>query len=292
MRSGSTWYSFQNGTQYWTADLGSNALNTASQYHWLGRGYNSSSNRTNEGYYEDVRVTLGVARYTSDFTVPSAAFPTAQNITAAKYVGQIGGIDDTDVDYGIEKLSNSQLMIKKLSDNTFTPDRLYVNVNKLGALGHGIAFDQVYTGNGTSDNYLLSENVSNARDVLVSVEGLIQTPIIDYTLAGATGVSFTTNVTSGHEISFRHLALGPSGADGADGASADISYLTERFTGNGVISGFKMTRTISTAAEIFVFVNGWVQDSGANFSVTAGTGIYFTSGEIASGDKIMVRHIY
>ena len=292
VRSGSTWYSFQNGTQYWTADLGSNALNTASQYHWLGRGYNSTSNRTNEGYYDDVRVTLGVARYTSNFTVPSAAFPTAQNITAAKYVGQIGGIDDTDVDYGIEKLSNSQLMIKKLSDNTFTPDRLYVNVNKLGALGHGIAFDQVYTGNGTSDNYLLSENVSNARDVLVSVEGLIQTPIIDYTLAGATGVSFTTNVTSGHEISFRHLALGPSGADGADGASADISYLTERFTGNGVISGFKMTRTISTADEIFVFVNGLVQDSGANFSVTAGTGIYFTSGEIASGDKIMVRHIY
>ena len=49
VRSGSTWYSFQNGTLYWTADLGSSALNTASQYHWLGRGYNSTSNRTNEG---------------------------------------------------------------------------------------------------------------------------------------------------------------------------------------------------------------------------------------------------
>ena len=295
VRSGSTWYSFQNGTEYWSADLGNNALNTASQYHWLGRGYNSTSNRTNEGYYDDVRVTLGVARYTSDFTVPSAAFSTSENITAAKYVGQIGGIDDTDVDYGIEKLSNSQLMIKKLSDNTFTPDRLYVNVNKLGALGHGIAFDQVYTGDGTTTNYLLSENVSNARDVLVSVEGLIQTPIIDYTLAGATGVSFTTGVVSGHEISFRHLALGPSGAAGAAGAagaSANISYLTERFTGDGVVSGFGMSRSISTADEIFVFVNGLVQDSGANFSVTAATGLYFTSGEIASGDKIMVRHIY
>ena len=145
------------------------------------------------------------------------------------------------MDYGIEKLSNSQLMIKKLSDNTFTPDRLYVNVNKLGALGQGIAFDQVYTGDGAT------------------------------TPSGATG---------------------PSGADGADGASANISYLTNRFTGNGVVSGFEMTRSISTADEIFVFVNGLVQDSGENFSVTNGTGLFFSSGEIASGDKIMVRHIY
>ena len=38
--------------------------------------------------------------------------------------------------------------------------------------------------------------------------------------------------------------------------------------------------------------NGLVQDSGDNFSVTNRTGLFFSSGEIASGDKIMVRHIY
>ena len=241
-----------------------------------------------DAFLDLFRITTA-ARYTTDFTPPTSF---QGNITENKYIGQIGGIDDSDVDYGIEKLSNSQLMIKKLSSNDFTPDRLYVNVNKLGALGQGIAFDQLYTGDGTTTNYALSENVSNARDVLVSVEGLIQTPITDYTLLGQTGVSFTTGVTSGHEISFRHLALGPSGAAGPAGASASISYLTNRFTGNGVVSGFEMTRSISTADQIFVFVNGLVQDSGENFSVTNGTGLFFSSGEIASGDKIMVRHIY
>ena len=321
VREGSTMTLYIDGTARGT---GSNSTDfDRSRPIRIGNHHGSSNGGIGlQGYIDDFRVTKGLARYTSNFTPPSAAHPTSVGITENKYIGQIGGIDDTDVDYGIEKLSNSQLMIKKLSDNTFTPDRLYVNVNKLGALGHGIAFDQVYTGNGTTTNYLLSENVSNARDVLVSVEGLIQTPIIDYTLAGTTGVSFTTGVVSGHEISFRHLALGPSGAagpagstgptgpagaagpSGATGAtgptgpagpagsSASISYLTNRFTGNGVVSGFEMTRSISTADQIFVFVNGLAQDSGNNFSVTNGTGLFFSSGEIASGDKIMVRHIY
>ena len=294
VREGSTMTLYIDGT---ARGSGSNSTNfNRTRPIRIGNFHGSSSGGYGfQGYIDDFRVTKGLARYTSNFTPPSAAHPTSDNITENKYIGQIGGIDDSDVDYGIEKLSNSQLMIKKLSDNTFTPDRLYVNVNKLGALGQGIAFDQVYTGDGTTTNYALSENVSNARDVLVSVEGLIQTPITDYTLLGQTGVSFTTGVTSGHEISFRHLALGPSGAtgpSGADGASANISYLTNRFTGNGVVSGFEMTRSISTADEIFVFVNGLVQDSGENFSVTNGTGLFFSSGEIASGDKIMVRHIF
>ena len=84
-----------------------------------------------------------------------------------------------------------------MSSNDFTPDRLYVNVTELGALGHGIAFDDLYTGDGTTTNYALSSSVSNARDLLVSVQGYVQTPSVDYSLVGGTGISFNTGIGYG-----------------------------------------------------------------------------------------------
>ena len=51
------------------------------------------------------------------------------------------------------------------------------------------------------------------------VEGMVQSPTIDYTLTGNTGIVFTTGVPSGQELNIRHLAMGPSGAAGPAGST-------------------------------------------------------------------------
>ena len=41
----------------------------------IGRSYNSASTTNIRGYIDDLRITKGVARYTANFTPPTAAFP-------------------------------------------------------------------------------------------------------------------------------------------------------------------------------------------------------------------------
>ena len=283
-------YLYINGTAVDSGTTVSGAFRNNSQPVLLGRRhYDAGINM----YMDDLRISKGLARYTANFTPTTEAFNAVINITETKYISQIGGWDDTDVDYGIKKISNSELSIKKMgADDVTRPiDRLYVNVERLGSLGQGIAFDQVYTGDGVTTNYLLADNVPSARDVLVSVQGFVQTPNIDYTLAGTTGVSFTTGVTSGDEVSLRYLAMGGTGAPGPAGAAGGGSFAKDVFTGNGVVSGFTMGRSVSNILETTVFVNGLAQFPDDNY-FTNGTSLTFASGDIASGDLIMVRHMY
>ena len=93
------------------------------------------------GYIDELRITNGIARYTGSFVTQSAEFLNNVSVTqyATKYVGLVGGLNDSTVDYGVEKLSDSSLKIRKMtatgqplsgSGNTLSAsvDRVYVNV--------------------------------------------------------------------------------------------------------------------------------------------------------------------
>ena len=75
-RSGATWNYYADGTRTYTANHGSDALPAAGSYVTLGKSYTDANSY--EAYYNDLRITQGVARYTgASFTVPTNAHLTS-----------------------------------------------------------------------------------------------------------------------------------------------------------------------------------------------------------------------
>jgi hypothetical protein len=134
-RQGNTFRTFQNGTLIAsttstdTFPAGSSAVEIGkwSIYYFA-------------GYLDELRITKGVARYTGSFTTSSIEFSNNASVNQyeTKYVGLVGGLNDTTVDYGVEKLSDSSLKIRKMSVSgtpisgspvlSASVDRVYVNV--------------------------------------------------------------------------------------------------------------------------------------------------------------------
>jgi hypothetical protein len=82
-RSGGTVRGFLNGTQ-----IGTNQTGNTSAIH-IGRVGKCKFRGNYNGYIDDVRITVGEARYTSNFTAPTAAFPEATLTVTSVPVGSI-----------------------------------------------------------------------------------------------------------------------------------------------------------------------------------------------------------
>jgi len=73
-RNGSTWRGWLNGTAVLTPGAASFTLDDSGGAFLIGKSDAGSVNYFN-GYIDDFRVTKGIARYTSNFTPPTAPFP-------------------------------------------------------------------------------------------------------------------------------------------------------------------------------------------------------------------------
>jgi hypothetical protein len=73
VRSGSTLTGYLNGTAGSSTQTSSITI-ISNHDLWIGQGYNSNASGACTFYLDDFRITNGIARYTSNFTAPSAAF--------------------------------------------------------------------------------------------------------------------------------------------------------------------------------------------------------------------------
>jgi len=131
---------FINGTQEGSTYTGATSLASSAPLYIGVLIYNSAGYGYFNGYIDEVRITNGIARYTGNFTPQTSAFPNNVDVTqyATKYVGSIGGLNDSNVDYGVQKLSDSSIKVVKMSQTTSprvgsgslsgSVDRVYVNV--------------------------------------------------------------------------------------------------------------------------------------------------------------------
>jgi len=74
VRSGTTTTLYLNGTSIGSGTLGNQTINPIYDL-WVGGNDLASYPHFLNGYIDDLRITKGVARYTSNFTPPTAAFP-------------------------------------------------------------------------------------------------------------------------------------------------------------------------------------------------------------------------
>ena len=153
VRNSGTIKLYVNGTSVGTPYSTAVTLNGVGSLFYIGTTGDGLAAGCINGYVDELRITKGVARYTSNFTPSNSPFPNSRNQVLTRYVGLVGGIDDKYVDYGVQKLSNSSLKLTRLT---------YPNQPIVGSGSLSGSVSRVYVNVLDYDNVSISGSISNA----------------------------------------------------------------------------------------------------------------------------------
>ena len=159
VRSGSDWSYYVDGTRTYTGSLGSATIATPGSYMYLGRAWGDVSSM--EAYYDDFRVTQGLARYTgASFTVPTTA-----HLTSAGDVNKhiVVNSDADGVAIGTGGINQARIA------------KAWVNFNGTGTVAIRSSYNvSSITDNGTGDYTAnLSTALSDTNGAAVAMTGYI-----------------------------------------------------------------------------------------------------------------------
>jgi hypothetical protein len=293
-RAGSSLKLFANGTQ--VASTTDSSTTVASGL-FIGTNafYSSASDTYWLGYIDELRITKGVARYTASFVTQSVQFPDTLPQYETKYVGLIGGLNDTGSDYGIQKLDDTSLKIRKMSVSgtpvsgspflSASVDRVYVNVLNYSNVSVGSTLlGQTFTAVGSTSSYALSRSVVNAYEIVVAVDGAVQSFNNAYSVTSST-INFTENIPSGSLVDIRYLTTpnvnSASFATTASYALNSVNSLDIPKIKSIIYTNSSYTPTTASAVDL-VIGNNYIIISGSNFKSSASVFIDATTGSIVS----------
>jgi hypothetical protein len=147
----------------------------------------------------------------------------------------------------------------------------------------GTLASDLFTGDGTTTDFDLSNSIDYPRNTIVSINGLLQSPITNYTISGS-GLTFPEAPSSGLEVEVRHLAgiEGPSGAPGIDGTgAADLSAIDQHVLPDATNtydlgSTGKRWRDLYLTGTSIYLGQQVLKESGANISLSKDNGSTFS----------------
>ena len=193
VRSGTTWSYYVDGTRTYTGTLGSATIATASgTYIHLGRAWGNGGTSA-EAYYDDFRITQGLARYTgASFTVPTTA-----HLTSAGDVNkQIVVNSDADgVAIGTGGINQARIAKAWVHfDGTAVTTLESYNISSVTDRGTGL-YKINFSTNMTSTSYTAAGTVSTGSDQTTPF-------VIRGTTYATDGFSFVTNYSGTSSIGY------------------------------------------------------------------------------------------
>jgi len=233
---------------------------------------NGSTNAPIAGYIDEFRITKNVVRYTGSFTTSSLEFPNQLPQYETKYVGLIGGLNDTGSDYGVQKLSDSSLKIRKMSVSG-TPVS--------GSPFLSASVDRVYVNVLNYDNVSISGSISNAISSSYSLTASYNLNSVSSSFANTS--SYSLNTISSSYSNVANTATSATSATSANTATSS-SYAT--------VAGSATSATSATSANTANSATSASYSLSSSFATNAVTATSATSANSATSASYSLSSSY
>lgn len=205
-------------------------------------------------------------------------------------------IQEPEVAYTVHENSSSQPRILKFQGTVASSASIYVVHRGIGTFqmkppsgsvgaselaSNLTSFTtDVFSGDGSTAGFTLSETPTATNSVMVFVDGILQKATTNYSISGNT-LTFTSAPDASAEIEAKHFGL-----RGVIRRSTDWQY--DAFTGDGSTTAFTLTNAGVPTNNAFIFYNGIALKPTSDYSISGNT-LTFTFAPISSSE-IMARY--